>query len=67
MTTVSQGNKKITRKIPRTNNKVLVCIGSLGFFKKYQQPMIKFWSVPVLLRKTVWFLISVNYSFNHLM
>ena len=53
MTTVSQGNKKI--------------IGSLGFFKKYQQPMIKFWSVPVLLRKTVWFLISVNYSFNHLM
>ena len=32
MTTMSQGNKKITtRKIPSTNNKVLVCPGSLRF------------------------------------
>ena len=32
MTTMSQGNKKITtRKIPATNNKVLVHTGSLRF------------------------------------
>ena len=54
MTTMSQGNKKITtRKIPATNNKVLVRTGSLHFFKKYQQPIINFWSVPILVRKTV--------------
>ena len=48
MTTMSQGNKKITkRKIPSRNNKVLVHTDSLHFFKKYQQPIIKFWSVPV--------------------
>ena len=52
MTTMSQGNKKITTtKIPATNNKVLVLTGSLRFFKKYRQPIIKFWSVPV--RETV--------------
>ena len=38
MATMSQGNKKI-RKIPATNNKVLVHTGSLCFFKKYQQPI----------------------------
>ena len=53
MTTMSQGNKKITiRKIPETN-KVLVCTGSLRFFKKYRQPIEKFWSVPVPVRETV--------------
>ena len=39
MATMSQGNKKITRKIPATNNKALVHTGSLCFFKKYQQPI----------------------------
>ena len=35
MTTTSQGNKKIiTRKIPATNNKVLVRTGSLHFFQE---------------------------------
>ena len=54
MTKMSQGNKKITtRKIPATNNKVLVRTGSLRFFKKYRQPIIKFWSVPVPVRETV--------------
>ena len=42
----SQRNKKITtKKIPTTNNKVLVCKSSLCFFKKYPQPIIKFWPV----------------------
>ena len=50
MTTMSQGNKKITtRKIPSTDNKVLVRTGS----KKYREPIIKFWSVPVQVRETV--------------
>ena len=53
MTTMSQGNKKITRKIPAMNNKVLVLTGSLHFFKKYRQPVIKFWSVLVPVRETV--------------
>ena len=54
MATMSQGNKKITTiKIPATNNKVLVCNSSLHFFKKYRQPIIKFWSVPVPVRETV--------------
>ena len=54
MTTMSQGNKKITTtKIPATNNKVLVLTGSLRFFKKYRQPIIKFWLVPVPVRETV--------------
>ena len=57
MTKMSQGNKKITTsKIPATSNKVLVRTGSLSFFKKYQEPIIKFWSVPVPVRKTVRFL-----------
>ena len=57
MTTMLQGNKKITtRKIPAMNNKVLVRTGSLRFFKKYRQPIIKFWSVPVPVSKTVRFL-----------
>ena len=43
MTTMSLGNKKITRKMPATNSKVLVHTGSLHFFKKYQQPIIKLW------------------------
>ena len=48
MTAMSQGNKKITtRKISATNNEVLVRTGSLPFFKKYRQPIEKFWSVPV--------------------
>ena len=52
MTTMSQRNKKIlTRKIPAMNNKVLVHTGS--FFKKYRQPIIKLWSAPVPVRKTV--------------
>ena len=54
MTKMSQGNKKITtRKIPATNNKALVCNGSLRFFKIYRQPIEKFWSVPVPVRETV--------------
>ena len=54
MTTMSQdGNKKITRKIMATNNKVLVRTGSLAFFKKYQQPIEEFWSVPVPVCETV--------------
>ena len=54
MTTMSQGNKKITtRKILPTNNKVLVRTGSLPFFKKYRQPFEKFWLVPVPVRETV--------------
>ena len=61
MTTMSQGNKKITRKIPATNNKVLVRTGSLCFFKKYRQPSIKFWSVPVPVRETVR---KINYAIN---
>ena len=53
---MSQWNKKITkRKMPATNNKVLVRTGSLCFFNKYQQPVIKFWSVPVPGHETVWF------------
>ena len=48
MTTMSQGNKKITtRKIPATNNTALICTGTLRFFKKYRQPIEKFWLVPV--------------------
>ena len=48
MTTMSQRNKKIIiRKIPATNNKVLVRTGSLRFFNKYRQPIEKCWSVPV--------------------
>ena len=54
MTKMSQGNKKIiARKIPATNNKVYVRMGSLGFSKKYWQPIIKFWSVEVLVCETV--------------
>ena len=54
MTTMSQRNKKITtRKIPATDIKVLVRTGSLRFFKKCRQPIIKFWSVPVPVRETV--------------
>ena len=54
MTTMSQGNKKITtRKARAMNNKALVRTGSLGFFRKYWQPIIKFWLVPVLVRETV--------------
>ena len=54
MTTMSQGNKKIIiRKIPATNNKVLVRTGSLRFFNKYRQPIEKCWSVPVQVRETV--------------
>ena len=56
MTTMSQGNKKITtREIPATNNKVLVRTSSLLFVKKYRQPIIKFRSVPVPVRETVRF------------
>ena len=52
MTTKSQGNKKLTRrKILATNNKVLVRTSSLCFFKKYQQPIIKFWFVTVPARQ----------------
>ena len=37
MTTISQGNKKITtRKIPAMNNKALVRGGSVRFFEKYR-------------------------------
>ena len=51
---MSEENKKIiTRKIQTTNNKVLVRTGSLCFFKKYQQPIIKFWSVSVPVRETM--------------
>ena len=55
MITMSQGNKKITtRKKLATNNKVLVHTGGLRcFFKKYQQPIEKFWLVPVPVRETV--------------
>ena len=53
MTKISQGNKTMTRKITATNNKVLVRTGSLLFFKKYWQPIIKFWSVPLPVHKAV--------------
>ena len=54
MTKISQGHKRITtRKILATNNKVLVRTSSLLFFKKYQQPIIKVWSVPVLICETI--------------
>ena len=55
MTKISQGNKKITTsKIPARNNKIFVCTaGSFHFFKKYQQPIIKFWSIPVPVHETV--------------
>ena len=72
MTTMSQRNKKITtRKIPATDIKVLVRTGSLRFFKKYRQPIIKFWSVPVPVRETVRLkkantAVSKFYDFNHL-
>ena len=52
MTTMSQGNKKI-RKIAEMNNKALVHTGRLCFFRKYWQPIMKFWSVPVPVGKTV--------------
>ena len=49
---MSQGSEKIAiKKIPATNNKALVCTSNLRFFKKYRQPIEKFWSVPV--RETV--------------
>ena len=63
MTTMLQGNKKITRKIPATNNKVFVCTCSLSFFKKYQQLIEIFWSVPVPVCETVCFLHSGTYIF----
>ena len=54
MITMSKGNKKITkRKLPATNNKVLVRTGSLHIFKKYRQSLIKFWSILVPVRGTV--------------
>ena len=54
MATMSQRNKKITtKKIPATNKNVLVLASSLRFFKKYRQPIEKFWSVPVPARETV--------------
>ena len=54
MTKMSQGSKKITtRKIVAMNDKVLVRTGSLCFFKKYRQPIIKFWCVLVPVRETV--------------
>ena len=38
MTKISQGNKKITtRKLPATDNKVLVCTGSLCFLKSLKK------------------------------
>ena len=52
MTTISQGNKKITtRKIPAMNNKVLVHTGSLRFFKKYRQPISLFHDEQPLCQK----------------
>ena len=45
---MSQGSEKIAiKKIPATNNKALFCTSNLRFFKKYLQPIEKFWSVPV--------------------
>ena len=53
MTKMSQRNEKIiTRKLSATNNKVFVSTGNIRFFKKYQQPIIKFWSVPVPVLET---------------
>ena len=63
MTKMPQGNKKITRKIPATNNKVLVRTGSLRFFKKYRQPIIKFCSAMVPVHKTVRFFFVSLYIF----
>ena len=55
---MSQGNKKIkTRKVPATKKGFLIRAGSLIqpvlFFKKYRQPIIKFWPVPVAVHETV--------------
>ena len=49
----SRHSPKHYGKIPATNNKVLVRTGSLLFFKKYRQPIMKFWSIPVPVRETV--------------
>ena len=57
MTAMLQGNKKITRKISATNDKVLFRTGILRFFKKFRQPVTKFWSVPV--RETVCYLCTL--------
>ena len=53
MTKISQGNKKTTRKIPATNNKIFVRTGSFHIFKKHRQPIFYNWSVPVPVRETV--------------
>lgn len=50
MTNVSQVNKTIARKIT-AKNKILLPTGSL--IKKYRQPIIKLWSVPVPVCETV--------------
>ena len=47
MTKMSQGNEKITtRKIPATNNKVLIHTGSLRFLKKYRETNYKIFMHP---------------------
>ena len=63
MTKMSQGNKKIkARKVPATKKGFLIRTGSLIqpvlFLKKYRQPIIKFWPIPVAVHETV--LISVH-------
>ena len=65
MTAMSKGNKKITtRKIPATNNKVLVHTSSLHFFKKYRQPIEKFWLVLVPICETARFIYATRWKKN---
>ena len=50
---MSQVGKSMTRKILATNNSILVCTGSLYFFKKNWQPILKIGFIPVLAHKAV--------------
>ena len=57
MTKMSQGNKKIkARKVPATKEEFFITTSSLiqpAPFKKYRQPIIKFWPVLVPVHETV--------------
>ena len=56
VTKMTQVNQTIARKIPATN-KILVHTGSLiqpvCFLNKHWQPILRIWSLPVLVCKTV--------------
>ena len=59
---MSQGNKKITRKVVVVNNKIWVCSSSLMqpvFFKEIPATNYKFWSLLVSLHKAVQLIFTV--------